>query len=73
MKKDWIMEKYPLLVEAADSTLEEPGNQQVGEAVPTPYGCACLCPSSYSHEERPSDPIMYSAHPVNIPASIKMT
>jgi hypothetical protein len=41
-EKDWIMEKYPLLVEAADSTLEEPDNQQVGEAVPTPYGCICL-------------------------------
>jgi hypothetical protein len=30
------------LVEAADSTFEEPDNQKVGEAVPTPYGCACL-------------------------------
>jgi hypothetical protein len=33
-EKDWIMEKYPLLVEAAYSTFEEPDNQQVGEAVP---------------------------------------
>jgi hypothetical protein len=42
MKKDWIMEKFPLLVKAADSTFEEPDNQQVVEAVPTPDGCACL-------------------------------
>jgi hypothetical protein len=41
-EKYWIMEKYPLLVKAADSTFEEPADQQVGEAVTTPYGCACL-------------------------------
>jgi hypothetical protein len=41
-EKDWIMEKYPLLFEAADSTFKETDNQQVSEAVPTPNGCACL-------------------------------
>jgi hypothetical protein len=40
-KKDWIMGNYPLLVEAANSMFEEPENQQVGEAVRTPDGCAC--------------------------------
>jgi hypothetical protein len=42
MKKYWIMGKYLLLVEAGDSTFEEPDNQQVGEEVPKPDGCACL-------------------------------
>jgi hypothetical protein len=41
-EKDWIMEKYSLLVKTADSTFEEPDNQQVGEVVPTPDGCACM-------------------------------
>jgi hypothetical protein len=36
------MENYPILVEAADSTFEEPANEQVGDAVPAPDGCACL-------------------------------
>jgi hypothetical protein len=34
-EKYLIMENSPFLVEAADSTFEEPGNPQVGEAVPT--------------------------------------
>jgi hypothetical protein len=29
-EKEWIMEKYPLLVEAADSMFKEPDNKQVG-------------------------------------------
>jgi hypothetical protein len=41
-EKDWIMGNYLILVEAAESKFEEPDNQQVGEAVPTPYGFACL-------------------------------
>jgi ssDNA-binding Zn-finger/Zn-ribbon topoisomerase 1 len=39
-EKNWIMENYPLLVEAVDSRLKEPYNQPVGEAVLTPDGCA---------------------------------
>jgi hypothetical protein len=41
-EKYWIIGNYPLSVEAADYTFEEPKNQQLGEAVPTPDGCACL-------------------------------
>jgi hypothetical protein len=38
-EKDWIMENYLILVKSADSTLKDPDNQQVGEAVPTQYVC----------------------------------